>query len=215
MEKQSLRLEPRSVTGKKVKLLRRAGLVPASICGRGVPTETFQLDAKTFGQVYQKVGRSGLIDLDMPGGTRSAFVRQVQINPVSRAPIHVDFRIVDLTVEITADVPIVAVGENRLVERGEGVLQMPHATLHVRALPGDLPQNIEIDISGIEDFDTVLHVRDLNLGDKVVVLTPEDEAVATITRSRMEVEAEEVAAEAAEGEPELSGETEEAGDDSE
>jgi large subunit ribosomal protein L25 len=205
VDKLSLKLEPRSVTGKKVKNLRREGLVPASICGKGVPTETFQLDAKTFGQVYQKVGRSGLIDLEMPGGTRSAFVRQVQINPVTRAPIHVDFRIVDLNVEMVADVPIVAVGENRLVERGEGVLQLPHATLHVRALPGDLPQNIEVDISKIEDFDTALHVRDLDLGDKVTVLTPEDETIATLTRSRMEAEAEEVAEEAAEGEPELSG----------
>jgi large subunit ribosomal protein L25 len=149
-----------------------------------------------------------LIDLEMPGGTRSAFVRQVQINPVTRAPIHVDFRIVDLNVEIVADVPIVAVGENRLVERGEGVLQMPLATLHVRALPGDLPQNIEVDISKIEDFDTALHVRDLDLGGKVAVLTPEDETIATLTRSRMEAEAEEVAEEAAEGEPELSGEGE-------
>ncbi len=208
MEKYTLKLEPRSITGKQVKRLRREGLVPASICGKGVPTETFQLDAKTFSQVYQKVGRSALIDLELPGGTRSAFVRQVQIHPVTRAPIHVDFRIVDLNVEITADVPIVAVGENVLVERGEGVLQLPHATLHVRALPADLPQNIEVDISKIEDFDTVLHVRDLDLGDKVTVLTPPDEPIATITRSRMEIEAEEVAEEAAAGEPALHGEDE-------
>ncbi|HEY0737110.1 MAG TPA: hypothetical protein VGD69_19495, partial [Herpetosiphonaceae bacterium] len=122
MDQPTLTLEPRSIIGKKVKTLRREGMVPASICGKGVATETFQLDAKTFGLVYRQVGRTGLIDLQLPSGARSAFVRQVQIHPVSRQFLHVDFRIVDLRVEMTADVPVVAVGTNELVERGDGVL---------------------------------------------------------------------------------------------
>lgn len=212
MENVTLKLEPRSITGKKVKQLRRAGLIPASICGKGIATEIFQLDAKTFTQVYQKAGRTTLIDLDLPSGRRSAFVRQVQIHPVTRQVIHVDFRIVDLRTEITADVPVVAVGENKLIERGDGVLQLPHPTLHVRALPADLPHAIEIDVSRITDFDTVLHVRDLNLGDKVTILTPPDEVVATITPSRTAVEAEELATEAEEASAEAA---EEGGEQSE
>jgi len=204
MDKQTLTLEPRTVTGKNVKRLRKAGLVPASICGKGVQTETFQLDAKTFGTVYQKVGRSALIDLQLPTGMRSAFVRQVQRNPVTGQFLHVDFRIVDLRVEIVADVRIVAVGENPLLERGAGVLSLPNPTLHVRALPGDLPQNIEIDISRITDFNTVLHVRDLDLGSKVQVLTPEDEAIASITASRMAAEEEAITEQEQLGEPALS-----------
>jgi large subunit ribosomal protein L25 len=188
-----LTLEPRTITGKKVKNLRKEGLVPASICGKGVATETFQLDAKAFDQVYRRVGRSGLIDIQLPSGTRSGFIRQVQRHPVKQTYIHVDFRIVDLRTELTADVPIVATGENPIVERGEGVVSLMLQTLHVRALPTDLPQAVEVDISRIEDLSTTLYVRDLDLGDKVVVLTSEDDAVATITASRLEAEAEEIA----------------------
>ncbi|HEX6287789.1 MAG TPA: 50S ribosomal protein L25 [Herpetosiphonaceae bacterium] len=206
MDKLTLTLEPRSITGKKVKSLRKAGLVPASICGRGVPTETFQLDAKTFGLVYRTAGRTTLIDLQLPSGTRSAFVRQVQRHPVSREFLHVDFRVVDLRVEMAADVPVVAVGENPLVERGDGVLTTPMATLHVKALPADIPHIIEVDISRLVDFNTVLYVRDLDLGDKVQVLTSPDEMLATITPSRMEAEEEAITEQEEQGEPELAGE---------
>lgn len=188
-----LTLEPRTITGKKVKNLRKDGLVPASICGKGVQTETFQLDAKAFDQVYRRVGRSGLIDIELPSGTRSGFIRQVQRHPVKQTYIHVDFRIVDLRTELTADVPIVATGTNPLVERGEGVVSLMLPTLHVRALPTDLPQAVEVDISRIEDLTTTLYVRDLDLGDRVTVLSSADEAVATITASRLEAEAEEIA----------------------
>lgn len=203
MDKLSLTLEPRTITGKKVKNLRKSGLVPASICGKGIQSETFQVDAKQFGLVYRRTGRTALIDLQLPSGTQSAFVRQVQRHPVSQQFLHVDFRIVDLRVEVVADVPVVAVGENPLVERAEGVLTLPHATLHVKALPNDLPQVIEVDISRITDFTTVLHVRDLNLGDKVQVLTPEDESVASITPSLMAAEEEAITEQEQMGEPEL------------
>ncbi len=203
MDKLTLTLEPRSVAGKKVKNLRKAGLVPASICGKGVQTEMFQLDAKTFGLVYRQAGRTTLIDLQLPTGTRSAFVRQVQLHPVSRQFLHVDFRIVDLRVEMTADVPIVAVGENPLIERGDGVLTMPLSTLHIKALPGDIPHTVEVDISRIPDFTTVLHVRDLDLGPNVQILTSPDEALATISQSRMAAEDEAITEQEQMGEPEL------------
>ncbi len=205
MDKLSLKLEPRTITGKKVKSLRKTGLVPASICGKGVQSESFQLDAREFGLVYRRVGRSGLIDLQLPSGTQSAFVRQVQRHPVSQQFLHVDFRIVDLRTEIVADVPVVMVGENELVARGEGVLSIGHPTLHVRALPADLPQQIEVDISQITDFTTVIHVRDLNLGDKVQVLTAEDDNVVTVTPSRMDVEEAAITEQEQLGEPELAG----------
>ena len=195
MERLSLSLNLRTITRKKVKQLHKQGLVPASICGRGVQTEIFQVDAREFNQIYRHAGRTGLIDLKLPVGTRSAFIRQVQRNPVNDQYIHVDFRIVDLTVEITADIPIVAVGENRLVEQNQGVLSMPHATLHIRGLPADLPQVVEVDVSRLEDFHQAIHVSDLELGPAIEVLTPGEEVVATLTPSTTEADKEAVMAE--------------------
>lgn len=202
MDKLTLQLEPRTITGKKVKNLRKAGVLPASICGKGIANGNFQLDAKTFNQVYRRAGRTTLIELQTPQGTQSAFVRQTQIHPVSRQYIHVDFRVVDLRVAIAADVAVVAVGENPLVERGEGVLSIA-STLHVRALPADLPSTIEVDISTITDFDTTIHVSDLNLGDKVEVLTGADQPVATVSRSRMEADQEAIAEQIEQGDVEI------------
>lgn len=200
----TLTLEPRTITGKKVKNLRKQGLIPASICGKGIESQSFQLDAKTFGLVYRRVGRTGLINLQMPDSSQSAFVRQVQIHPVSRQPIHVDFRIVDLRTVMAADVPLVATGENPLIERDGGVLQLLLNTLHVRGLPTDLPQVIEVDVSRIADFNTTLHVSDLDLGPNVEVLTPAEDVIATITPSRTQADAEQIAESIAEGDMTIS-----------
>ena len=211
MDKHVLTLEPRTVTGKKVKYLRAEGLVPASICGRGITSQNFVTDAKTFGRIYQIIGRNGLVELQTPAGTSQAFVREVQRHPISNVWLHVDFRVVDMNVAMTADVPLALVGANPLVERGEAVANLILPVLHVRALPGDLPQNIEVDISGIEDFNTVLHVRDLQLGAAIEVLTAEDEAVATLNPSTTAGDDEAITEQEQMGEPELTGD---AADDS-
>ncbi len=196
MDRARLTLNPRTVTGKKVKDLRKQGFVPVSICGKGIQSDIFQVDEKELGLVYRQAGRSGLIDLQLPNGIQSAFVREIQRNPVTDQFLHVDFRIVDLRTEITADVPIVATVENSLVEHNQGVLVMGLPTLHVRGLPANLPQAIEVDTSQITDFHSAIHVRDLDLGPDVEVLTPGDEVVATVTPSRMAAEQEELTAEA-------------------
>ncbi len=203
MDKLTLTLEPRSVTGKKVKHLRANGQVPASICGRGVTPENFVTDAKTFGKVYQVAGCSALIELQTPSGPRQAFIRQIQRHPISNVWLHVDFRVVDMRVSMTADVPVVLVGENELVTRGEGITNQIMNMLHVRALPGDLPHNIEVDIGRLVDFNTVLHVSDLQVGDNVEVLTSPDEPVATISASTMAADDEAITEQEQLGEPEL------------
>lgn len=196
MDNLQLTLEPRSVTGKKVKNLRKQGVLPASICGKGIPNANLQLDLKSFSLVYRQAGRSTLIELQLPDGKQSAFVRQLQIHPVTRVPIHVDFRVVDLLVAMSADVPIVTVGENSHIEKGEAVLSLALQVLHVRGLPAELPQTVELDISGL-DVGTTLYVSDLNVGGNVEVLTPADQGVLSLTASRMAADAEEVAAEVA------------------
>lgn len=205
MEQQTLTLEPRTVTGKKVKLLRAKGLVPASICGRGVTPENYVTDARIFTKVYQLTGKSGLIELQTPTGIKQAFIRQIQRHPISNVWLHVDFRVVDMLVSMTADVPLTMIGENPLLERGDGIANLMMSTLHVRALPGDLPQHIDVDISAITDFNTVLHVSDLQIPENVEVLTDADAPVLTLTQSTTAVEAEEIEEQIEMGEPELAG----------
>ncbi|GAC1356990.1 MAG: hypothetical protein NVS4B8_17990 [Herpetosiphon sp.] len=83
-----------------------------------------------------------------------------------------------MRVPITADVPVVAVGDNQLLKGG--FVNIVANTIHVRALPGDIPSSIEVDISGIEDYNTQLHVSDLKLDSNIEVLTPGDESLLSI-----------------------------------
>lgn len=180
-----LELEQRTVTGKKVNRLRRAGILPATVYGKGVGPFTVQLNARTFGEIYRRAGRTTLIDLAIPGQPpQSAFIHTLQRHPVSRAIRHVDFLVVDLLIEITVDVPIHLVGESPLITRGDAVLNQVLTALEVRALPTALPSNIEIDISVLDSLEKSVHVRDIPALANGAIVTPEDELVVSLAQSR-------------------------------
>jgi large subunit ribosomal protein L25 len=200
-----LDLESRSLTGKKVNRLRREGFLPATVYGKGVGPFSVQLNARTFNDTYRHAGRTTLLDISIPGQKgQSAFIHSVQRHPVTRAILHADFLVVDLLIEISVDVPIHVVGESPLVARGDAILNQPLTALSVRALPTDLPANIEVDISGLDSMEKSIHVSDLPALEKGVIVTDEGEMIVSLTPARVEEEEEEAAEETEEGaEPEL------------
>jgi large subunit ribosomal protein L25 len=199
----NLSLENRTLVGKKVGRLRREGIIPATVYGKGVSPLSVQMNARAFNETYRHAGRTGLIDLSIPGQKGiSVFVHNLQRHPVTRNIIHVDFLAVDLRTEVTVDVPVHITGESELVKRGDALLNQVLTSLAVRALPADIPSSIEVDVSGLDSFDKSIHVSDLSLDTKGEIVTPADELVVSLTQAREEEE--EVAEEeAAEGEPEL------------
>ncbi len=203
----SLDLELRSVTGKEVKYLRTAGILPAVVYGKGVGPFSVQVDEKVFFNVYRKAGRSTLVELTIPGQPKqSAYIQDIQRHPVSRSITHADFRVVDLKVAITADIPIHISGTAEPVEKGDAVVNQALSQISVHGLPGDLPSYIDVDISPLDSTDKSILVSDLETGGKFEVLTDPEEVVVTLTETRMakELEAEEAEAEeAAPSEPEL------------
>jgi len=208
-DRMKLEFENRTLTGKKVNRLRREGLLPATVYGKGVGPFTVQIDARMFNDAYRRAGRTGLIDLAMPGQSGvSAFVHALQRHPVTRAIQHVDFLAVDLRVEVTVDVPLHIVGEPELVRRGDAILNQPLTSLAVHALPADIPSFIEVDISGLDSFDKSIHVADITLPTKGAIVTPSDELVVSLSPARV-AEEEVVEEEAEEAEPELVRETRE------
>jgi large subunit ribosomal protein L25 len=201
----TLELENRTLTGKKVGRLRREGILPATVYGKGVGPFTVQLNARTFNDVYRHAGRTALVDVAVPGQKgQSAFIHSLQRHPVTRAILHVDFLVVDLKTEITVEVPIHIIGESELVVRGDATLNQVLTTLDVRALPAELPPYVDVDISGLDSMDKSVHVRDITLSGKGAIVTPEDELIVSLTPARVEEE-EEVAVEeeVTEAEPEL------------
>lgn len=165
-----------------------------------------------FELFHRHAGRHAVVDLTVTGDgkARPVLLQTIQEHPISRQPIHVDLLVVNLQEEMTVDVPVVAVGESPAVDKMGGVLLHLHDRVMVRAKPDDLPSSLEIDISGLDSFESVLHVSDLNVPDGVTLMTDATEPLLRVQPPRVEEEpvteeAEETAAEAT-GEAETGGE---------
>ncbi|MBA4168863.1 MAG: 50S ribosomal protein L25 [Chloroflexi bacterium] len=205
-----LTLDAREAQGKANKRLRREGIVPGVVYGKGEGSTNVQVNAKTFETLYRAAGRTSVVKFRLPGASRasSGFIKSVQRHPLSRQAIHVDYYLVNLKVEMEVDVPLVFTGEAPAVEATGGTLLHNLSSIHVKALPSDIPHEIEVDVSVLRSLDVAIHVRDLNLNrDLVHVLTDGDALVSTVVPPRVEEEPEpvvtegdEVEGEAAEGE---------------
>ena len=188
-DKIKLELETRTVVGKKVNRLRRAGVLPATVYGKGVGPFTVQMSVRGFNEAYRRAGKTSLVDLTIPGQpVQSAFIHSLQRHPVSRAILHADFLVVDLKIEISVEVPIHLVGESELIERGDATLNQVLNTLSVRALPAELPSYIEVDISVLDSLDKSIHVRDIPALEHGVLVADEDELIVSLSQSRPEEE---------------------------
>jgi large subunit ribosomal protein L25 len=220
-----LTLDAREAQGKANKRLRRAGIVPGVVYGRGEDSTNVQVDAKLFETLYRAAGRTSVVKLHLPGakGTTSGFIKSVQRHPLSGHAIHVDYLLVNLNVEMEVDVPLVFTGEAPAVEETGGTLLHNLSSVRVKALPNDIPHEISVDVSGLDTLDAAIHVSDLNVDtEKVQILTDAETLVSAVVPPRVEVEEEPVVAEgeegaeegaegeAAEGAPAEGGEAEEA-----
>jgi large subunit ribosomal protein L25 len=189
----------REITGKKVAYLRRDGKLPAVVFGRGLESDSVEIDAHQFDSLRRQLGANALVDLSVDGGKETpVLVHGVQTHRVTRRPLHVDLYVVRMTEELTVDVPLVSEGVSAAVEDMGGTLMHVIESVRVRALPDRLPQSIRYAIESLATFDDAIHVRDLAIPEDATLLTDGDEVVAKVLPPR--VEEEPVVAEAAEGE---------------
>jgi large subunit ribosomal protein L25 len=201
-----LPVDPRAVTGKKVRTLRRQGITPAHLYGRGTESLALQVATSQVVHLLRTSGRNAIIDLKIngEGDARPVVLRGVQRNPVTDELVHVDFFQISLTEKLRADVPIHFVGEAPAVQVYSGVLLHSIEHITIEALPREIPEFIEADISGLEELESALFVRDLPIPSNVEVLTDRDTMVVKVGTPRLAAAEEEAeaaaAAAAAEGE---------------
>ena len=201
MDRVKLTAKKREILGRKVKTLRREGLLPANIYGKGISSVAVELPVKEFNAVFEKAGETGLIELVVGKDTHPVLITNVQVHPVTDLPLHADFRQVDLKEKIIAPVPVELVGESPAEKSGVGILVQQLNEVEVEALPTDLPERIEVDISKLENVDDSILVKALDVDPaKVTVLTDEEQIVVKIEpQAAEEVAPEPVAEEGAEG----------------
>ncbi len=199
--------ERRTITGKKVSQLRRAGVIPAVVYGHHVAATNIQVDERALNQTLARAGMNRLINIQLSGGDGLvALVRDIQRNPISLRVTHVDFQAVSMDEPIETSVPIILEGTAPATETG-GTLLQALDSLDIRALPNDLIASVTVDVGVLTDFDAAIHVRDIQTPGQVTVLTDPDALVAKVTPPA--VEEEEVAeGEAEAAQPEVISETE-------
>jgi large subunit ribosomal protein L25 len=190
MDSLTLEAEPRVVTGRKVAELRRMGITPIHIYGKGIESSSLQADSPSLQKVVVRAGGSVPVTLTVKGSTGShlAFIREVQRHPMTEAILHVDFYQVSLAETMRAQVPIYLVGEAPAVRLHEGVVMQALHSLEVECLPLDVPQSVEVDISGLEDFEMAVHVYDVSFADSVTIITDSSDLIARVNPPRVVVE---------------------------
>jgi large subunit ribosomal protein L25 len=206
MDRIELSAEPRSVVGKKVRFLRRQGLVPANVYGHAASTAV-QVAEREAERAIKQAGRTHLVALNVPGAEpTTVLVKNWQRHPFRGHLLHVDFYRIAMTEKLQVDIPLRLVGEAPAVRLTGGTVFQPISTVQIECLPGDLPNTIEVDISALVDLDSAVHVSDLAIPDSVTLLTDPHEVVARVLAATVEqaadVAAEEEAAEPAASESE-------------
>jgi large subunit ribosomal protein L25 len=201
MRKLELEVSKREIKGKKVRFLRRGGLIPCNIYGHGMDSIPVQVDVRKLSHVLSRAGGTDLIALNIKNAdSTKVLLREIQRNPMTGEPTHVDFYQVRMTEKLKAEVPLVFTGDSPAMKLKNVSLMHALTSLHIEALPDDLPHNIEVDISGLAQAEDAIHVKDLKVSDKVTVLTDPEQMIIKVAEVRKGMEEAPAAAVAEEGE---------------
>ena len=214
MELIELKTNIRTTTGNgPARRLRQAGQIPAVLYGPETESVLLSVNISDIDRVLKK-GRIGqaLLNLVIPNNgetsTKTAMVKELQLHPVSRNFLHIDFYEVAMDRKIMVNVPVTTTGKAKGVEIG-GILQVIRRELEVQCLPLDVPESIEIDITDLDIGDSI-HVGDISLQSEIEFLGGENITVVTIVSPKIEEEEEElVEEEEEEGEAAIAEEGEE------
>ncbi len=181
----------RKVIGKKVKVLRREGKLPAIVYGSGIEPTPIVMDMHEATKSLRTVTSSTLVLLDIEGKEQLALVRDRQVDRLKNMILHVDFLAVSMGQTLQATVPIRLVGHAPVLDDFDALVMQDTESLEVEVLPKDLPEVIEVDVSVLTELGSSISITDLDLSEGVNVLTDPDTLIAVALSAAREEEEEE------------------------
>lgn len=187
----TLTLEPRTTIGKKVKLLRQAGIIPVHLYGSGIDSRTLQCQRPTLIRVLAQAGGNTPVTIAIEGDTDEhlAFVREVQWDPIRGDLVHVDFLRTEATQRLSAEVPITFIGDSPGARLANGSVVQQLRSIVVEALPLDMPGELVVDLAILTEPDSIVRAGDLSLPEGTTLISNADGVVARIEVARAEEEA--------------------------
>jgi len=196
-----LKVQKRDLTGKKVRFLRRENKIPASVYGPDTKPFNVVVGLKSFHELYKNVGYSKMFDLQLEDESSfKALIKEMQVNPVRGNIMHISFYQVDPKREINAEVPIIIAGTSQAVKNNVGLLVEPVSALPIHCLPKDLPSEIIIDVSNLNEIGDSVTLKSIKLPEGVEVRSAEDNTILAYIaapQKTLKEEEEEAAAKAA------------------
>lgn len=180
----SLSVKIRKDLRKKVKTLRKKGLLPAVLYGPKVKNIALELDEKEFEKIYREAGESSLISLQVLDKKEKylVLIHEVARDSLTGKPIHVDFYQPSLEEEVEVTVPIIFEGVSPAVKDLGGTLVKNISEIEIKALPQKLPHEIKVDVSQLKTFEDHILIKDLKLPDGVKISKSPEEILAFVAR---------------------------------
>jgi large subunit ribosomal protein L25 len=187
-ENPKLKAEKRVITGKKVKQLRKQGILPSTVYGQEMEPLTIQVNEKEVDEIFSRIGESGLVDLIIDEKVMPVLFRNPQFHPVIGNLLHIDCYKVNLKEKITSVVPLEFVGESEAVKAGN-ILVTVLNEVEIEALPADFPEKIDVDLSKLVDLESMITVADLDVDKKILELkTDTDQVIVKVEEPKAEEE---------------------------
>lgn len=169
--------------------IRSSGKIPAVFYGPKDPSTPIKVVLADFKKAWKTAGESTVVVLEGEGIDADVLIHQVDLHPVTDVAIHADFYAIEKGKKLSVDVPLVFVGVSGAVKDLGAVLVKVAHEVEIEALPKDLPHTLEVDISGLVAFDSVLTAADIKLPAGVVLKVKPEEVIASVYEPKEEVEA--------------------------
>ncbi|THE11464.1 50S ribosomal protein L25/general stress protein Ctc [Bacillus timonensis] len=165
--------------------IRQAGNIPAILNGPNKSQPIF-VSSIDFLKTIRETGRNGIIKLSINNNQHSVMLHDIQTDPIKSEVLHADFQIVNMSTEVTVDVNLNLVGEAVGVKDG-GVLQQSIHQISISALPTDIPQTIDVDVTHLGVGD-VIKLEDIDSNGKYTINQDLSQVVASVLAPRQEEE---------------------------
>ncbi|MCX6787376.1 MAG: 50S ribosomal protein L25 [Candidatus Kaiserbacteria bacterium] len=175
----TLSVEKRTKDGAAVPALRRSGSIPGVVYGAHHEATPISIVAVTFEKILQEAGEATIVSLTGLGEPLPTLIHEVDLDPITNRPRHVDFYAVTKGEKVEVAIPIVFIGISPAVEAGANLVKVLHE-IEVEADPMNLPHNVEVDISVLATIDDQVHAKDIALPAGVTLMTEPEEVVVLV-----------------------------------
>lgn len=183
----TLVVEKREDDGESAAVIRRVGLIPAVVYGAHHSATAISVSAIAFEKVFKEAGEATIISLTGIGTPLPTLVHDVDYDPLTNHPRHIDFYAVTKGEKVEVAIPLTFIGESPAVEAGANLVKVLHE-VEVEADPMSLPHAIEVDLSVLAAIDDQIHAKDLTLPAGVTLITEPDEVVVLVQEVIVEKE---------------------------